>query len=115
MGDPAADRPRRPLDTKWTAAVCGDEVPCGKPAPDPYLRATVLLGESPDCCLAIEDSVNGTASAVGAGCRVLVVLNDVDVPRGPRRRHVGSLAELDVAALRSIYAELDDESEERTA
>ena len=99
----------------FSAIVCGDEVPCGKPAPDPYLRATVLLGESPDCCLAIEDSVNGTASAEAAGCRVLVVPNDVDVPRGPRRRHVGSLAELDVAALRSIYAELDDELEERTA
>jgi beta-phosphoglucomutase-like phosphatase (HAD superfamily) len=62
--------------------------------------------------LAIEDSVNGTASAEGAGCRVVVVPNDVDVPRGPRRRHVRSLAELDVAALRSIYAELDDELEE---
>jgi HAD superfamily hydrolase (TIGR01509 family) len=98
----------------FAATVCGDEVRCGKPAPDPYLRAAALLGESPDCCLAIEDSVNGTASAEGAGCRVLVVPNDVAVPPGPRRRHVGSLAELDVAALRSIYTELDELGERTT-
>jgi HAD superfamily hydrolase (TIGR01509 family) len=92
----------------FSATVCGDEVLRGKPAPDPYLRATMLLGESPDSCLAIEDSVTGTASAEGAGCRVVVVPNDVDVARGARRRHVRSLAELDVAALCSIYTELDE-------
>ncbi len=99
----------------FSATVCGDEIVSGKPAPDPYLRAAFLLGESPDRCLAIEDSVTGTASAESAGCPVLVVPNDVDVARGPRRRHVGSLAQLDVAALRSIHAELDDELQERTA
>ncbi len=99
----------------FSATVCGDEVPSGKPAPDPYLRAALLLGESPDRCLAIEDSVTGAASAEGAGCPVLVVLNEVDVPGGPRRRHVRSLAQLDVASLRSIHAELDNELEERTA
>jgi HAD superfamily hydrolase (TIGR01509 family) len=99
----------------FTATVCGDEVVRGKPAPDPDLRAAQLLGESPDSCLAIEDSVAGASSAESAGCPVLVVPNDVDVPRGPRRRHVGSLAQLDVAALRSIHAELDNELEEHTA
>ena len=29
----------------FSATVCGDEVAAGKPAPDPYLRAAVLLGE----------------------------------------------------------------------
>jgi hypothetical protein len=46
---------------------------------------------------------------------VLVVPNDVDVPRGPRRRRIRSLADVDVAALRAIHAELDNELEERTA
>jgi len=99
----------------FSATVCGDETSSGKPAPDPYLRAAALLGESPDRCLAIEDSVTGTASAENAGCPVLVVPNDVDVPSGPRRRHIRSLAEIDVAALRAIHAELDNELEERTA
>ncbi len=28
----------------FDVTVCGDEVPAGKPAPDPYLRAAELLG-----------------------------------------------------------------------
>jgi HAD superfamily hydrolase (TIGR01509 family) len=104
----------------FSAIVCGDEVPRGKPAPDPYQQAAALLDSSPRCCLAIEDSVSGAASADGAGCRVLVVPNHVEVPTGPRRRHIGSLAEVDVDALRAIYAELGDGDEfdefgERTA
>jgi HAD superfamily hydrolase (TIGR01509 family) len=99
----------------FSVTVCGDDVARGKPAPDPYLRAVLQLGELPECCLAIEDSVTGTASAESPGCPVLVVPNDVDVPHGPRRRHVGSLAKIDVNALRSIHAELNNEVEERTA
>ena len=35
----------------FSATVCGDEVPRGKPAPDAYLRAAALLGLQPDECL----------------------------------------------------------------
>jgi HAD superfamily hydrolase (TIGR01509 family) len=90
----------------FSASVCGDEVEDAKPAPDPYLRAAQLLGVDPAECLAIEDSVTGASAAEAAGCPVLVVPNDVEVPEGPRRRHVASLAEVDVAALRSIHAQL---------
>jgi HAD superfamily hydrolase (TIGR01509 family) len=99
----------------FSAVVCGDEVARGKPAPDPYLLAAELLGEPPASCLAIEDSVTGAMSAESAGCPVLVVPNDVDVPPGPRRRHLRSLGGLDVAALRDVYAELDSQFGERTA
>ena len=90
----------------FSASVCGDEVEDAKPAPDPYLRAAHLLGVAPAECLAIEDSVTGASAAEAAGCPVLVVPNDVEVPEGPRRRHVASLAGVDVAALRAIHAEL---------
>lgn len=90
----------------FTASVCGDEVPAGKPAPDPYRRGAALLGLQPADCLAVEDSATGTQSAEAAGCPVLVVPNDVAVPVGPRRRHVTSLAGLDVGVLQRIYAEL---------
>lgn len=99
----------------FSAVVCGDEVAKGKPAPDPYELAAELLGEAPELCLAIEDSVTGTASAESAGCPVLVVPNDVDVPRSPRRRHVASLAGLDADGLRAIYAQLDSQFGQRTA
>jgi HAD superfamily hydrolase (TIGR01509 family) len=55
----------------FTATVCGDEVPAGKPAPDPYLRGAEIAGVDPDDCLALEDSVTGVRSAIAAGCRVL--------------------------------------------
>jgi beta-phosphoglucomutase-like phosphatase (HAD superfamily) len=109
----------RALDTigrhYFSATVCGDEVPNGKPAPDPYELAAKLLGLSPAECLAIEDSVAGTASAERAGCPVLVVPNDVDVPRGRRRRHVASLVGIDVPELLATYAQLDGQVGERTA
>jgi HAD superfamily hydrolase (TIGR01509 family) len=99
----------------FSVTVCGDEVPRGKPAPDSYDRATELLGLPPEACLAIEDSVTGTTAAESAGCAVLVVPNDVAVPRGPRRRHIASLAHLDVARLRRIYDDLNSQFGERTA
>ena len=99
----------------FSISVCGDEVPSGKPAPDPYLRAAEMLGMMPEQCLAVEDSVTGTAAAEGAGCPVLVVPNDVEVPRGSRRRHVSSLAELGPGDLRVIHSQLITQFRERTA
>lgn len=99
----------------FSATVCGDEVEHGKPAPDPYRRAAHLLGEPPQSCLAIEDSITGAASAEGAGCPVLVIPNEVEVPGGPRRRLMASLAGVDVATLRAVFAELESGLGERTA
>lgn len=90
----------------FSVTVCGDEVPEGKPAPHVYLRAAELLGFAAGDCLAIEDSITGTAAAEDAGCPVLVVPNDVEVPATPRRRHVSSLTELGIPQLREIYADL---------
>jgi HAD superfamily hydrolase (TIGR01509 family) len=98
----------------FSATVCGDEVARGKPAPDAYRRAAALLGLAPSACLAIEDSVTGTAAAEAAGCPVLVVPNDVAVPGGPRRRHIASLVDVAVADLRRVHAELTQFGE-RTA
>ena len=99
----------------FSASVCGDEVRSGKPAPDPYLRAAELLNLQPQDCLAIEDSVTGTTAAERAGCPVLVVPNDVEVPRGITRHHVASLAGLDPTDLRGIHSDLITQIRERTA
>jgi HAD superfamily hydrolase (TIGR01509 family) len=99
----------------FATTVCGDEVPRGKPAPDAYLRAATLLDLPPSACLAIEDSVTGTAAAEGAGCPVLVVPNDVAVPRGPRRRHISSLTDVAVGDLYRIFSQLTSQFGERTA
>lgn len=99
----------------FSATVCGDEVQNGKPAPDPYLRAADLLGFEPEQCLAVEDSVTGTAAAENAGCPVLVVPNDVEVPTGPRRAHMSSLAGIEIVDLQRIHARLNGDVGERSA
>jgi HAD superfamily hydrolase (TIGR01509 family) len=96
----------------FDVTVCGDEVPAGKPAPDPYLRAAELLDVPIAECVAVEDSPNGALSAERAGAAVLVVPSEVPVPGGPRRVHraglVGlSTAELAAAVRRPAYAERD--------
>ncbi|KHO18943.1 HAD family hydrolase [Mycolicibacterium setense] len=99
----------------FTVSVCGDEVDRAKPAPDPYLTAAHLLGLPAEHCLAVEDSITGTASAEAAGCPVLVVPNDIEVPEGPGRWHADSLAALGVEDLRAVYQTLNSQAGERTA
>jgi HAD superfamily hydrolase (TIGR01509 family) len=87
----------------WFAAtVCGDEVEHQKPAPDPYRRAAELLGVDPVHCAAIEDSENGTRSALAARCAVLTVPCDAPVADGPGRHFVTSLTDVDLPALHRL-------------
>jgi beta-phosphoglucomutase-like phosphatase (HAD superfamily) len=88
----------------FDVVVCGDEVTHSKPHPQPYLVAADRLGVDPRRCVAIEDSPTGTASAVAAGCVVLVTPSEVAVPPGERRILLPSLAGVDVAYLRSLLA-----------
>ncbi len=53
--------------------VGGNQVPCGKPAPDIYRIAAKQLGFAPEACLAIEDSPNGIFAAFSAGCKPVFV------------------------------------------
>jgi len=43
----------------------------GKPAPDLYLLAAHALGEAPERCIVIEDTVRGVAAGRAAGMRVI--------------------------------------------
>ncbi len=89
----------------FTVTVCGDEVPRGKPDPDPYLRAAELLGVAARECLAVEDSPTGTTAAERAGAAVLVVPCEVPVPAGPRRVQRVSLVGLTPDDVRIGYAQ----------
>jgi len=57
----------------WQAMVCGDDVPCKKPAPDVYVAALAQLELPASECLAIEDSENGLRAALAAGIACLVI------------------------------------------
>jgi HAD superfamily hydrolase (TIGR01509 family) len=88
----------------FAATVCGDEVEHPKPAPDPYEQAARLLGVNPTCCVAIEDSPLGIASAEAAGCAVLAVPSEVPLESVPGRTVVSSLESITVADLTALVA-----------
>ncbi len=87
----------------FDVVITGDRVSRGKPHPDPYLLAAVELGLAPQDCLAIEDSGTGAASAVAAGCPVLVVPNHVPVAEGAGRVFLDSLEGVTVTTLREMH------------
>ena len=92
------------LGIGFTATVCADDVSRGKPDPEPYLRAASLLDVDPRCCVALEDSPNGVASAEAAGCRVIAVPSLVPIPARPGRMLVASLSQVSLARLRDLVA-----------
>jgi HAD superfamily hydrolase (TIGR01509 family) len=92
------------LGVDFTATVCAGDVTTSKPAPDPYLLATSLLGTDPRSCAALEDSPNGVASAEAAGCRVVAVPSLVPIPGRPGRVVAASLSEVDLALLRRLVS-----------
>lgn len=53
-------------------SISRNDVRCGKPDPEPYLRAAWLLGVAPSACTVVEDSPTGAASGLAAGMRVVV-------------------------------------------
>jgi len=58
----------------WFEVIAaGDIVPAKKPAPDIFLWAMNEMQLSPDECLVLEDSDNGSKSVVAAGIKSLVV------------------------------------------
>jgi beta-phosphoglucomutase len=63
----------------FVAIVAAGETPRGKPAPDPYARAVELLGQSagslmdPARVVAVEDTIQGIASARAARLRTVAV------------------------------------------
>ena len=52
-------------------ALCREDLPPEKPAPDLFLAAAAALGVSPSECVVIEDSTLGIAAARSAGMRVV--------------------------------------------
>ena len=79
----------------FDAIVGGDQVDRSKPHPDTYLKAAAALGQSPQRCLALEDSENGVRAAVSAGMTVIQIPDLV--PVSPALRQLGHtvLASLD--------------------
>jgi len=86
----------------FDASVCGDEVGHPKPHPEPYLKAARLLGVDIRRCVAIEDSPIGVSAAEAAGCAVLAVPSEIEVPAADTRTVRASLAGVTMAELATL-------------
>lgn len=93
------------LTHRFAAVVTRQDVVNGKPDPEPYVRASALLGAAPQDVLAIEDSHAGVRSAHAAGCMTVMVpdLLAADEEMRDKARVVGSLHEVCVL-LRALGA-----------
>ncbi|MEM6364431.1 MAG: HAD-IA family hydrolase [Planctomycetota bacterium] len=67
--------PTMPWADQLAFVLTGDDVNQGKPNPEIYLRAASKLMIEPEHLLVLEDSGNGTASAVAAGAITVSVPN----------------------------------------
>jgi HAD superfamily hydrolase (TIGR01509 family) len=59
----------------FECVITSGDVAHAKPAPDVYLAAASCLGNSPEQCLAVEDSPHGMQAALGAGMPCVAVPN----------------------------------------
>lgn len=89
---------------RFRVLVTGDEVPRGKPHPDPYLLAAAKLGVDPARCIAVEDSVTGTASAEAAGVPLVAVRHMQHLDERPSRVVLDSLEGVDAHGLARLVA-----------
>ena len=80
--------------------VTSEDVAHGKPHPEPYLKASTMLGHAPGDILAIEDSPTGVASAHAAGLMTIMVPDLIQPDEETRGRalHIGQSLD-DVLAL----------------
>jgi HAD superfamily hydrolase (TIGR01509 family) len=92
------------LGVRFDVIVCGTDVACPKPDPEPYRLGAKLLGVDPRRCVALEDSPNGVASALAAGCVTVAVPGLAPVEGQPGLHVAASLAELDLDRLRALVA-----------
>lgn len=86
----------------FAVTVCGEDVTATKPDPEPYLLAAKLLDVAPECCVVLEDSPNGVASATAAGCHVVAVPSLVPIPPAPGRVVLASLRDVHLGLLRQL-------------
>jgi beta-phosphoglucomutase-like phosphatase (HAD superfamily) len=56
---------------QFDAIIGGAEVTKGKPDPEIYIKVAALVGVAPSDCWVIEDSLQGIASGLAAGARVV--------------------------------------------
>ena len=80
------------IENLFSLCVFGDMVSRGKPAPDIFLLAAQKLGQEPQNCLVLEDSLQGNEAAINGGF-VGVMVPDLTPPSEFLRKNLFSVCE----------------------
>jgi mannitol-1-/sugar-/sorbitol-6-phosphatase len=76
--------------------ISAEDVQAGKPNPEPYLFAALMLGVKPERCVVIEDAPAGIQAGRAAGAHVVGVISSVYTAEELRQahavvRHIGDI------------------------
>ena len=95
------------LRSRFSHILTRGDVANAKPAPDLYILAAERFGTDPSHCVALEDSHNGSLSAIRAGMPVVVVPNELTRHQDLQHatHQVQSLAEVTPELLRRLRQE----------
>lgn len=91
------------LESFFRVVLSSEEVGPGKPDPAVYREAVCRLEADAAASIAVEDTINGAASAHGAGLRVIGLTQDSAVARG-MRPHAWQVARDYVAVRRLVLS-----------
>ncbi len=67
------------IETYFDFVICGDMVTHAKPDPEIFLKAAAGLGERPEHCIVLEDSLNGVEAGIRGGF-VTIMVPDLTQP-----------------------------------
>ena len=87
----------------FAGVVCGEDVTHSKPHPEPYVMGAALVGFDASECVALEDSVPGSASAVAAGAVTIAVPLHVPLPESENYTIWHTMVGRDVSHIREVF------------
>lgn len=75
------------VEAYFDHVISGDMVEHAKPSPDIFLKSAQVLGEQPEHCLVLEDSLNGVEAGISGGF-ITVMVPDMTQPDEKLRARV---------------------------
>jgi len=87
----------------FAGVICGEDVTHSKPHPEPYVMGAALVGVDASECVALEDSVPGSASAVAAGAVTIAVPLHVPLPESENYTIWRTMVGRDVSHIREVF------------
>jgi len=88
----------------FAGVISGEDVTHSKPHPEPYVMGAALVGADASQCVALEDSVPGSASAVAAGAVTIALPLHVPLSESANYTIWQTMVGRDVSHIREVFA-----------